>query len=111
MGSGYTVEGQKTGEEKLGGLRIKITPAYITGLRSWMSDTIAEPAPNDIFAYVKRLEETRTPAELQRKAGDILRQYPSKDSTVGPRQVSDMDDGSGNGEIQVEVRNIIAESC
>ena len=28
MGSGYTVEGQVTGEEKFGGIQIEVTPSY-----------------------------------------------------------------------------------
>lgn len=108
MGSGYTVEGQKTGEEKHGGLQIEIIPAYRRGLKSWLSDNVGEPAPNDIFTLVQTLDETSTPVELGFKAGDVLRQYHSGTTwTIGPRQLFDMDDSVQSGEIQVEV-SIIA---
>jgi hypothetical protein len=109
VGSGYTVEGQKTGQEKHGGLQIEIIPSYRTGLNTWMSDAVPEYTVNDIYASVPPLDESRTPSELHLRAGDILRQYPPKAVKDVPLQVLDMGDGKESGEIQVEVSKPISE--
>ena len=65
MGSGYTVEGQKTGEEKFGGLQLEIVPKYDTYLNgvsfSLGKDKVAKPVLFD-----------QTPADLNLREGDEI---------------------------------------
>ena len=67
VGSGYTVEGQKTSEEKHGGLQLEVIPTLERGLRSWarnMEEQIRHP-----------FEEHLTPAQYMLQSGDVVRSY------------------------------------
>lgn len=75
MGSGYTVEGQKTSEEKHGGLQLEVTPELIPGKRFWSyakNHRVILPKESDSYG----LDELRTPRELGCNIGDVLRSYP-----------------------------------
>ncbi|XP_014558657.1 hypothetical protein COCVIDRAFT_24905 [Bipolaris victoriae FI3] len=91
LGSGYTVEGQKTSEEKHGGLQLEVTPEIIQGKRLW--------------SYAKRhyitfkgnnkyrndgLKESYTPGELGCKIGDILRSYATDAAYRTPFRIRDL---------------------
>ena len=58
MGSGYTVEGQVTGEEKFGGIQIEVTPSYRRrGCSFWyMSSHGKSPIPEDSTPREQKLE-------------------------------------------------------
>jgi hypothetical protein len=103
VGSGYTVEGQKTGEEKHGGLQIEIIPAYKTNLRAWTLDR----EPDTYFNFVSQaiIDEMRTPAEMGLKTGDKIRSYPPSPVYDKPMEVFDMLEGSESKEIRVKARN------
>ncbi|KAI4696651.1 uncharacterized protein J4E88_000828 [Alternaria novae-zelandiae] len=67
LGSGYTVEGQKTSKEQHGGLQLEITPEFLPDLRLWSDsqhDYILRrgPGPRD------NLSEKETPEGLGCKA-------------------------------------------
>lgn len=86
MGSGYTVEGQKTGEEKHGGLQIEITPAYRSGLAKWLiEETDAALDDQSLF-----LDDTKTPVELGLKPGQRIRSYPPDPIYTRPSVVADL---------------------
>jgi hypothetical protein len=72
VGSGYTVEGQKSGEEKHGGIQIEIIPAYQKNVAKWLAATEGEALQN-VCLY---LDEAKTPAELGLKTGAKIRSYP-----------------------------------
>lgn len=78
MGSGYTVEGQKTGEEKHGGLQIEIIPSFETDLRTWIKDADATDDPENLQRTLPMitLDEHKTPLELGLAVGAKIRSYP-----------------------------------
>lgn len=86
VGSGYTVEGQKTGEEKHGGLQIEVIPAYQKKVASWLVAT-EEEALRDTYLH---LDEARTPAELGLATGAKIRSYPPESTYQRPAILSDM---------------------
>jgi hypothetical protein len=103
VGSGYTVEGQKTGEEKHGGLQIEIIPAYRKKAQKWLA-AAEEEALQDRGLY---LDESKTPAELGLEAGSKVRVYPSPPTYGKPVQVGDLywvREESGLGVANLEVR-------
>ncbi len=80
VGSGYTVEGQKTSEEKHGGLQIEIIPEYDKSLRWWSKENAQQQGSLKdgtpvVFNNIGLLE-TCTPEELKCHIGDKLRCYP-----------------------------------
>ena len=83
VGSGYTVEGQKTGEEKFGGLQIEIVPSYEKELRTWKLQNVS-------FENSRGLDEQKTPSELKLNPGVKLRCYPSRPTYWAPFQISDL---------------------
>lgn len=86
VGSGYTVEGQKSGEEKHGGLQIEIIPAYQKKVAKWLAATEGEALRN---AYLY-LDEAKTPAELGLKTGAKIRSYPPEATYQRPVILSDL---------------------
>ncbi|KAF3407965.1 hypothetical protein DPV78_000617 [Talaromyces pinophilus] len=66
MGSGYTTEGQKTGQERYGGIQIEVIPEYQRNLRKWLPGNLSASAMTAILngdsSYF--LPETSTPAEF-----------------------------------------------
>ncbi|KAI4960067.1 hypothetical protein J4E86_001686 [Alternaria arbusti] len=76
LGSGYTVEGQKTAEERYGGLQLEVTP-QLSGHRRLWSDTRRQcvSIERGNVSYTDSLWEAKTPQELQYKVGDILKSY------------------------------------
>ncbi|OOQ82021.1 hypothetical protein PEBR_40658 [Penicillium brasilianum] len=88
LGSGYTVEGQKTGEEKHGGLQIEIIPAYRKKAQKWRAAAEEEEeALQDPRLY---LDESKTPAELGLEAGSKVWVYPSPPTYRKPVEVGDL---------------------
>jgi len=70
VGSGYTVEGQVTGEENFGGFQIEVTPAY-QKLRTktfWNEDRTGK------CIYV---DEAHTPRDHGLKEGDVVFMSPT----------------------------------
>ena len=92
MGSGYTTEGQKTGQEKYGGLQIEVIPEYQQDLRKWLPDNLSASTMTAILngdsSYF--LPETSTPAELSLRPGDKIRSYPSSPRTFKYVKISDL---------------------
>lgn len=74
VGSGYTVEGQKTGEEKHGGLQIEIIPEYQRKAQKWLVAKEEEALKN----YRLYLDESRTPADHSspRRPGQAVTDIP-----------------------------------
>ena len=79
MGSGYTVEGQKTSKEQHGGLQIEITPELLPKRRLW-SFSKDKYIVKSARGFSSDLDEMKTPEQLGRDIGDVLRSYPT-DST------------------------------
>lgn len=92
MGSGYTTEGQKTGQEKYGGLQIEVIPEYQRDLRKWLPDNLSASTMTAILngdsSYF--LPETSTAAELSLRPGDKIRSYPSSLRTFKYVKISDL---------------------
>ena len=107
MGAGYTVEGQKTGEEKYGGLQIEIIPSYQQRSRVWLQ----EP-PNGVepeitrasFEWPNTLDEFMTPSELKLNPGDTIRCYPASPTYEEPLKLAELDGNIREGNIRVKVR-------
>ncbi|KAK2767454.1 hypothetical protein FQN54_003610 [Arachnomyces sp. PD_36] len=77
LGAGYTVEGQKTGEEKHGGLQIEIIPAYQIGLKVWLPEATEDETVETIDSYRRRFDEQWTPSELGLSHGSKIRAFAS----------------------------------
>ncbi|KIW86331.1 hypothetical protein Z517_01727 [Fonsecaea pedrosoi CBS 271.37] len=92
LGSGYTVEGQKTGEEKHGGLQIEIIPAFQERLRTWAKDQTGDIKASDL--EYGRLNEHSTPRQLGFGVGNTIRLYPEKAVEYVPATVADMVGGA-----------------
>lgn len=94
MGSGYTVEGQKTKEEKHGGLQIEVIPAFSQLLRWWSKDTdpgfIANYTGHEIVDKRDGLDEMKTPRELGLGIGDTIRSYPNEVSFSKPVTIKEL---------------------
>lgn len=111
VGSGYTVEGQKTGEEKHGGLQIEIIPAFRQTPTRWLAATVKPEYAlyEDPDLY---LDETKTPAELGLEVGSKVRVYPSPATYTVPVEVRDIAvDGEDSGDdvtnLHLEVRALL----
>ena len=106
VGSGYTVEGQKTGEEKYGGLQIEIIPSYQEKLRVWLRQPLEgnEKGVYTVpFDWSRCLDELKTPAELALHKGDKIRSYPAKPTYSVPYTILDLTGDPQNSEIHVTV--------
>ena len=90
VGSGYTVEGQKTGQEKFGGLQIEIVPSFQTNLRTWQLAPTDQDRRVVPFDFSKSLDEQKTPSELGLEAGVKIRLYPSHPTYWAPYQIRDL---------------------
>ena len=87
VGAGYTVEGQKSGEEKFGGLQIEITPAYNSRLKIWFRGSDPEP---ERFSYVGYLDVYTTPAANKMQVGDKLRMHSDPPTKDVSKTISDL---------------------
>ncbi|KAK2846370.1 hypothetical protein FQN49_005792 [Arthroderma sp. PD_2] len=76
LGSGYTVEGQKTGEEKFGGFQIEMIPSYTQGVKKYFREPLPSETVESICEGVGRLDELKTPLELGLKPGSNIRAFP-----------------------------------
>lgn len=94
MGSGYTVEGQKTSEESFGGLQIEIIPEMQVSFRSFYKDDdfhIGQYSTGRIY-FDKTMEigEHNTPLEVGCSPGDCVRSYPRNPISSVPFSVRDL---------------------
>jgi hypothetical protein len=103
VGSGYTVEGQKTGQEKFGGLQIEIVPSYQTKLRTWQLAPTKQDRRVVSFDYSKSLDEEKTPSELGLEVGVKIRLYPSHPTYRAPCQISDLTGTAPSKDTHVKV--------
>ena len=103
VGAGYTVEGQKTGEERFGGLQIEIIPSYERGLRTWQLEHTGQGGRTVVFDESKNLDERKTPSELRLNPGVKLRSYPSRPTYWAPYQVSELIGTTPNEDIHLRV--------
>jgi len=87
VGSGYTIEGQKTGKEDIGGLQIEVTPAYKSDLKIWFRASEKEPGVTNLL---QSLHEQTTPAANNIKPGDKLRVHPVPPIHEVPYKISDL---------------------
>ena len=102
VGSGYTVEGQKTGEEKHGGLQLEIIPSYQANLRSWVNGNfhIESSALEDVYGDPfrnSRLDEKKTPRQLGLSPENTLSAYPRQAYKAVPCTISDVAAGIREG--------------
>jgi hypothetical protein len=106
VGSGYTVEGQKTGEEKHGGLQIEIIPSYKENLRVLLREP-REGTEHEIYStaldWSRRLDELKTSAELSLLPGDKIRSYPANPTGSVPYVMLDLIADSQIEETHVKV--------
>ena len=79
MGSGYTVEGQKTSKEQHGGIQLEIVPECLPNLclSSYAKEDHIIKTKNNLNIYRGELDEKMTPQQLGCKIGDVLRSYPA----------------------------------
>ena len=87
VGAGYSVEGQKTGEEKFGGLQLEVTPAYRPDLKLWFRATESLIENCDRFGA---LDEYTTPATNGLRPGDRLRLHPRPPVESVPFKIRDL---------------------
>lgn len=112
VGSGYTVEGQKTGEEKFGGLQIEIIPSYEKSLRTWLPEPMGRGAANDKFDWPRVLDEQKTPSELGLNPGNKIRSYPSSPVYYAPYAIADLVRNAPKEDTRIQVRKMWhKESC
>ncbi|RYN81249.1 hypothetical protein AA0120_g10205 [Alternaria tenuissima] len=77
LGSGYTVEGQKTAEEKHGGFQLEITPEMLPNRRMWSRDRHQHiRIRGEHVEYFNSIKEMETPRIIGCRINDILRSYP-----------------------------------
>jgi hypothetical protein len=110
VGSGYTVEGQKSGEEKFGGLQIEIIPSYERGVRTWQADAPGHGGTTISFDESKSLDEQKTPSELKLSLGAKIRLYPSRPTYWAPHQISELIGATPNEDMHVKVRSLYRET-
>jgi hypothetical protein len=91
VGSGYTVEGQKTSEEKHGGLQLEVTPEMVRGKRFWSyAKQQCIKLTNGRQGIADELYESSTPHKLGCNIGDILRSYPTEVTYRKPLRIRDL---------------------
>ncbi|OQU97521.1 hypothetical protein CLAIMM_03446 isoform 2 [Cladophialophora immunda] len=97
LGSGYTVEGQKTGKEKHGGLQIEVIPSFEVKLRSWVTDQNECLGVEELLDRLVsvHIDEFKTPRELGLEVGATIRLYPAEAFEHVPSTLLDMADGGG----------------
>jgi hypothetical protein len=103
VGSGYTVEGQKTREEKFGGLQIEIIPSYETRLRTYLLEATVSPTTAP-FDWSKILDEQKTPSELKLTPGTKIRSYPSNPTYCAPYEICDFAEATSTDATRLKVR-------
>jgi hypothetical protein len=104
VGSGYTVEGQKTREEKFGGLQIEIIPSYETGLRTYLLEASVSESTTEPFVELKILDEQKTPSELKLTPGAKIRSYPSSPTYYAPYEICDFTEATSTDATRLKVR-------
>lgn len=104
MGSGYTVEGQKTSEEKYGGLQIEIIPELKQRLRDWirpLPESTKLETMDELKLSKMCVNEFRTPKQEELKVGDVMHSFVNP--VIRPEWVlvRDLTDGEGDGNFTV----------
>lgn len=110
MGSGYTVEGQKTGEEKYGGLQIEIIPSYERRLRTFLSGSAERLTTDELFDQSRELNEDKTPLELGLSVGDKIRSYPPIPTYWAPYAISDLTGDASKEDTHIKVGRSVVEN-
>ncbi|CAN9137106.1 unnamed protein product [Alternaria alternata] len=96
LGSGYTVEGQKTSKEQHGGLQLEITPELFPKQRLW-SYGKDKHIVKSARGFPSGLDEMKTPEQLGRNIGDVLRSYPADSIYEEPLKIKHLaKPGSGS---------------
>jgi|ERR1700733_14539125 hypothetical protein len=103
VGAGYTVEGQKTGEERFGGLQIEIIPSYERGLKTWQLGHTEQGGRTVVFDESRNLDERKTPSELRLSPGVKIRSYPSRPTYWAPYQISELTGAALNEDMHLKV--------
>ncbi len=106
MGSGYTVEGQKTGVEKFGGLQIEIIPSYEERLRTFLPEPTGSSTLNDLLDLSCILDEEKTPLELGMRPGAKIRSYPSMPTYWASCVISDLTGDAQEEDTRTKVRRV-----
>lgn len=115
VGSGYSVEGQITGEEKFGGLQIEVIPSYRRNLKEWAHPfrpgVTLESAQNEFdFDRFIPLDEYKSPAALGYKISDKLRVYPVPSTAEVPLRISDIAEKFSSDRICLRAKEMKNES-
>jgi hypothetical protein len=106
VGSGYTVEGQKTGEEKFGGLQIEIIPSFESGLRLWTPAPGHHSTTAESFDWSEVLDEHKTSNELGFKPGDRIRSHPPNPTHAESPEISELTGVDSKEDTRVWVRRM-----
>lgn len=91
-------KGQKTGEEKHGGLQIEIIPSYRSGLRFWHRDESPDEYDD---SYDSFLDDMKTPRDLGFEPGGEIRSYPPNLILLEPADIQEM---AGASDASAEIR-------
>ncbi|KAF7511669.1 hypothetical protein GJ744_003832 [Endocarpon pusillum] len=110
LGSGYTVEGQKTGEEKYGGLQIEIIPSYKRHLRTFLPGSTKQFTAYELHDPSKKLNENKTPLELGLSAGDKIRSYPPRPTYWAAYAISDLTGDASKEDTHINVVRSVIEN-
>jgi hypothetical protein len=106
VGSGYTVEGQKTGEEKFGGLQLEIIRSYERILRTWLPEPTGRGAARTTFDWPRVLDEQKIPSELGLNPGNKIRCFPSNPIYFAPIMIADLVRNSSKEDTHIQVRKV-----
>ncbi|KAB2109215.1 hypothetical protein AG0111_0g3523 [Alternaria gaisen] len=107
LGSGYTVEGQKTSKEQHGELQLEITPELLPNQRLW-SDSKNKHIVKSARDSSNCLDEMKTSEQLGRNVGDVLRSYPADSTYEEPLRMKHLAEPGADimckvGHIELEV--------
>ncbi|KAH3745317.1 ubiquitin multi-domain protein [Pelomyxa schiedti] len=111
LGSGYTVEGQLTGKEEVGGLEIRVYPKM---LRHFEAFAIGKPEADSRV----RLDITKTPRELGLQEGDLVCLKSREFERTRPARLADIVPKTGNrvtfscsgtAEFEIKIRTLTAK--
>lgn len=101
VGSGYTVEGQITGQEKFGGLQIEVIPSY----HKLDSAKFRIPPSSEV------LDLDKTPRELGLLEGDAISMEPVPSKFHRPAKLSDFVAGLHPDADEINPEPITFEVC
>ena len=92
LGEGYTVEGQVTGEETVGGIQLEMCPMLETDVRFTRDPVIISTAA--VKSFIKDVDEMKSAGENGFKPGDVIYMHSAKPfgpaSTLRPTKMIDL---------------------